>query len=176
MILFVFQLSGLELRVIRSHHRFFYSTCSSGRKLRFSIQNNHCYHDSGREILKFCDLFWILWTAHLTSTGSCQPKGAETLAVEVRQKVFLTRCREVIQKLKDICGGCKISAVSKPAVPNVPKVIPVSGLFDRVQIDLIDMAPDSQRGMSLNISGFRYIMTVVECFSRYCLELTSKRP
>ena len=49
-----------------------------------------------------------------------------------------------------------------------PKMIQISDLFERVQVDLIDMSPDSNPGMRLNISGFRYILTITEGFSRYC--------
>ena len=81
---------------------------------------------------------------------------------------FLKDGKKLAAVLKAVCAGCCLDRQTKASVPYVPRVIKVKNLFERVQIDLIDMAPDSDSELRKNIPEYRYILSIIECFSRYC--------
>lgn len=121
-----------------------------------------------KRVFGFDKCFGLLWKSHLSPSMNCVPKSAKVLAKDFAKTVFFQKARVVATAIKRVCHGCILTLQSKPCLPYVPTPIRVETLMERIQIDLIDLAPDSELKMRLNISSYKYILSITECLSRYC--------
>ena len=119
-------------------------------------------------VLKFKTAFQLMWKLHLTPSHTCAPKRAITLARDFQKKVHFTQAQMLATKIKELCQGCQITRQLNRAVPYIPKIIRVNNIMERLQIDLIDMAPGQELQMRENFGRFRYILSMTECLTRYC--------
>ena len=109
-----------------------------------------------------------MWKLHLAPSQTCAPKRAITLAKDFQKKVYFIQAQRLAMKMKEICQGCQITRRLDRAVPYIPKIIRVNSVMERLQIDLIDMAPGTELQMRENFGRFRYISSMTECLTRYC--------
>ena len=85
--------------------------------------------------------------------------GAETTLKQLKQKYTWKKMRDDIEKWIQKCDTCnrhqKRHIIDHPA-----KTIIVTGLFDRIGIDLVGGLPETS-------DGFKYIMVITEYLSKY---------
>ena len=74
------------------------------------------------------------------------------------------------------CQTCQVNKQILPTVAAPPKPIRSARPLERVQFDLVDMAPSTREFMKENKWEFRYVLAMKDYFSKYCwfFPLTSK--
>lgn len=172
----VLQLSDEENLIIRSPQHLFYSKNSGSRVLRFrrSLQGEkrrlylRTSEGTEKEMLKFSEAYAAVRAVHLLPSGNCAPKSAERWTKLFKATYYYPGICYFAKNIWRVCKKRLIIRKVKDIMPYVPKRIMVAKLMKIVQMDLIDMAPGSILQMRGNIVGFRYVITITECLSRYC--------
>ena len=108
----------------------------------------------------------IVQSMHNHSAGICNPGG-----INVMEKSFSATnfrgIRAVVKSVLDQCNGtCKLSKTLE-TMPPAPRANRTMQVMEELQCDLITIA--SKKGVPpCSDHGFKYILSVKECFSKYC--------
>ena len=99
--------------------------------------------------------------------GVCVPGGINTLVRSFTATYFCKGIRKVVKQMIDNCTGtCKLSKVlntSKPAIV----ANRTASVMEEIQCDLITIT--CKKGLLPSLKhSFRYILTLKDCFSKYC--------
>ena len=99
--------------------------------------------------------------------GICVPGGINTLVRSFTANYYCRGIRKIVQSVLDhCCGTCKLSKTLKTVAP-VPVANRTKEVMEEVQCDLITIV--SKKGViSSKNHDFKYILTVKDCFSKYC--------
>ena len=66
------------------------------------------------------------------------------------------------------CLACQLHT-SFPTISPSPRPIGSYGPFERIQADIVDMAPGKKQSFMTNNRGqYRYILVIKDCFSKFC--------
>ncbi len=122
----------------------------------------------------------ILDGIHKTSTldGSqcCVPMGVNAMNKTFGDRFFYKGIFKQISKYLKNCKSCRINTPLPMTQAAPPKPIRTHWPHERIQYDIIDMAPSKKRSfMKENQWGFRYILTIKCCFSKFCWLFPLKR-
>ena len=105
----------------------------------------------------------------VNGSDTCLPGGINALSKRFNDQFYYKGSYRVIRKFLKDCKTCKINESLPMTQQAPPKPIRSYGPHDRIQYDLIDMAPSKRRSfMQLNPWGFRYILSIKWCFSKFC--------
>ena len=111
---------------------------------------------------------------HSSSSGVCKVVGLNSL---VRQFGLRFHCNGIKQLAKDFlksCPACQLHTFF-PSISPPPRPIRSYGPFERIQADIVDMAPGKKRSfMTNNRSQHRYILVIKDCFSKFCWLIPTK--
>ena len=103
-----------------------------------------------------------------TPSESCKPMGVKALFKAFNEMYFFKGIYNVVTKY---LANCKTCAQNKPiSSTNPPPPVPIRSFrpFERVQFDLIDIATNSRIHLRANPWGYRYILVIKDCFSKFC--------
>ena len=107
--------------------------------------------------------------------GVCVPGGINTLVRSFTAMYYCRGIRQIVKDVLDQCTGtCKLSKALNTVQP-APVAIRTMGVMEEMQCDLITVV--SKKGIMASCThDFKYILTVNDCFSKYCwlLPLQSK--
>ena len=102
-----------------------------------------------------------------TATGVCVPGGINTLVRSFTANYFCKNIRKIVKDMLQNCTGtCKLSKVLDTAKPAIVASRSAC-VMEKIQCDLITIT--CKRGLLHSCShDFKYILTVKDCFSKYC--------
>ena len=110
-----------------------------------------------------------------TNEGICAPGGINTLVRSFTATFYFKGIRKIVREILDHCTGtCKLSKVINTA-PLAPVPNRTMSVMEEIQCDLINIV--CKKGVSPSCRHeFKYILTMKDCFSKYCwlTPLTSK--
>ena len=102
-----------------------------------------------------------------TATGVCVPGGINTLVRSFTANYFCKNIRKIVKDMLQNCTGtCKLSKVLDTAKPAIVASRSAC-VMEKIQCDLITIT--CKRSLLHSCShDFKYILTVKDCFSKYC--------
>ena len=130
-----------------------------------------------RRVLSHSQACDVVMKLHKDSDGkTCKPGGINALVSLFTMTYYYKGIRSVVTKvLKECCGTCKLSKRIETKPPP-PKAIRTMGVMEVVQCDLIFISTSKCLPTS-NKHDYKYILSVKDCFSKYCwlFPLTNKK-
>lgn len=118
----------------------------------------------------------IVRRLHKPEGRACRAGGVRKVFEEFQSRYFLKGCDKLVRKvLRECTGTCQRLKQLKTRQPP-PKLIRTFGLMERVEIDLIEMYSSSSEFVTVADHTFRYILSAIDTFSKYCwlVPLSSK--
>ena len=111
----------------------------------------------------------ILRDIHRRSSESgCQVVGVNSLVKQFSLKFFCNGIKALAKEFLKSCPDCQLHKPF-PTVAPPPRPIRTFGPFERLQADIIDMAPGKKRSFMTNNRGqYRYILVIKDYFSKFC--------
>ena len=139
---------------------------------------HHSYSKCNKELIDCKEVIClenvtdVLTDLHCTKTidgsSSCVPGGINALSKTFNRKFFFKGVfKEIRSFLKD-CESCRVNTTLPSTQLAPPQPIRSFHPHERIQYDLIDMAPRRRSYMKDNPWGFRYILSIKCCFSKFC--------
>ena len=119
----------------------------------------------------------IIRKMHCPNGSACTSVGARRLEKTFSATYFINDARHLVQDTLDKCTGtCKLMKSLGVSAPP-PKPVRTSSIMERVQIDLLQMYGPKSALQYESSHKFRFIFTVMDCFSKYCwlIPLKSKQ-
>ena len=101
-------------------------------------------------------------------SAACVPGGINAMSKAFNEKYHYRGSFRCIREFLKTCKSCKVNNPLSNTQVAPPKPIRSYGPMQRIQYDLIDMAPKSRSHMTNNAWGYRYILSVKCCFSKFC--------
>ena len=121
----------------------------------------------------------VLRSLHYTTapdgTETCCPGGINALSKIFNRTYHYRGNNGLIKEMLRNFKTCKVNNPLPKTQEAPPKPIRSYGPLRRVQYDLIDMAPKSRSYMAKNAWGYRYVLSVKCCFSKFCWLFPLKR-
>ena len=104
-----------------------------------------------------------------SSEGGCQVVGVNHVLVkQFSLEFFCNGIKALAKEFLKSCPDCQLHKFF-PTVAPPPRPIRTFGPFERLQADIIDMAPGKKRSFMTNNRGqYRYILVIKDCFSKFC--------
>ena len=100
---------------------------------------------------------------------TCLPGGVNALSRSFNERYCFKGNYRLIREVLAKCPSCQVNNPLPMTVLPPPIAIRCFRPHSRIQVDLIDMAPKKHRNfMSNNRWGYRYVLTVKCCFSKFC--------
>lgn len=100
---------------------------------------------------------------------TCLPGGVNALSRSFNERFCFKGSYRLVRAFLAKCSSCQVNNPLPMTFLPPPVAIRSFRPHSRIQIDLIDMAPKKHRGfMSNNRWGYRYVLTVKCCFSKFC--------
>lgn len=100
---------------------------------------------------------------------TCLPGGVNSLSRSFNERFCFKGNYRLIRDFLAKCSSCQVNNPLPMTFLPPPVAIRSFLPHSRIQIDLIDMAPKKNRNfMSNNRWGYRYVLTVKCCFSKFC--------
>ena len=128
-----------------------------------------------REVVTLAKGKELVKSMHQRAQGVCNPGGINPLVRTFSSAYYCRRIRSVVQSVLDQCTGtCKLTKTLQ-TVPPAPTANRTTEVMEEIQCDLITIV--SKKGVhQCTDHDFKYILTVKDCFSKYCWlsPLTSK--
>ena len=116
----------------------------------------------------------ILKGIHHSPERGCTVVGLNSIVKQFSLRCFCNGIRQLAKQFLKSCPDCQLHTPF-PTVPLPPCPIRSYGAFERLQADLIDMAPGRKRSFMTNNRGqYRYILVIKDCFSKYCWLIPTK--
>ena len=98
---------------------------------------------------------------------SCMPTGAKRIEKTFNEVYFINDTRSLVHDVLTNCDGtCKQMKVA--GAPPPPKAVTTMMVMERIQIDLIEMYGSRSPLHRSSNHNNRYILSVIDCFSKYC--------
>ena len=109
---------------------------------------------------------------------SCHPMSIKKLVKTFNEKYHYKGINEEAKNYIQQCDTCAENKQLPVTLPPPPVPIRSFEPLERVQFDLIDMAGHRSKHMLDNEWEFRYILSIKDCFSKYCwlFPLSKKKP
>ena len=103
-----------------------------------------------------------------SSEGGCQVVGVNSLVKQFSLKFFCNGIKALAKEFLKSCPDCQLHKPF-PTVAPPPRPIRTFGPFERLQADVIDMAPGKKRSFMTHYRGqYRYVLVIKDCFSKFC--------
>lgn len=101
-------------------------------------------------------------------TESCKPSGVKALVKNFNDIYSFKGINSEVKKYLKNCATCALNKSFLPSHP--PPPIPIRSFhpFHRVQFDLVDIATNARKHLRNNKWGYRYILVIKDCFSKFC--------
>lgn len=116
----------------------------------------------------------ILRGIHRPSEGVCKVVGLHSLVKQFNLRFFCNGIRQLAREFLKSCPDCQLRTPF-PTISPPLRPIRSYGPFERLQADLIDMAPGQKRSfMTKNRGQYRYILVIKDCFSKFCWLIPAK--
>lgn len=149
--------------------KFAFDECKS--KL-YRVQSGHnkevLYESKAREIVQHI---------HRPPGRACRKASIRAVVEEFQSKYFCKGIDKIARETLRNCNGtCKRLQALKTRNPP-PKLIRTYSIMERVEIDLIEMYGPKSPFKDTAQHGYRLILSVVDCFSKYCwlIPLSNKK-
>ena len=114
----------------------------------------------------------ILEDIHYTTVNgvkSCVPGGVNALSKAFNAKFYFMGVFKKIGSFLKACKSCRVNTSLPMTQAPPPKPIRSFRPHERIQYDLVDLASKKKRSfMKVNPWGFRYILSIKCCFSKFC--------
>ena len=126
------------------------------------------YESKAREIVQHI---------HRPPGRACRKASVRAVVEEFQSKYFCKGIDQIARETLRNCNGtCKRLQALKTRNPP-PKLIRTYSIMERVQIDLLEMYGPKSPFKDTAKHGYRLILTVVDCFSKYCwlIPLSNKK-
>ena len=122
---------------------------------------------STRQILTSVRAKEVITAMHCHDGGVCAPGGINALVSKFTAKYYCRGIRSIAKQILDECSGtCKLTKVLQTAPP-VPHANRSMHIMEQVQCDLITVT-SQKGGFSSAQHDFKYILSVKDCFSKFC--------
>ena len=110
----------------------------------------------------------IIRNMHCPNGSACTAVGARRLEKTFSATYFINDARHLVQDTLDRCTGtCKLMKSLGVSAPP-PQPVRTSSIMERVQMDLLQMYGPKSPLKYESGHKFRLILTVMDCFSKYC--------
>ena len=103
-----------------------------------------------------------------SSEGGCQVVGVNSFVKQFSLEFFCNGIKALAKEFLKSCPDCQLHKPF-PTVAPPPRPIRAFGPFERLQADIIDMAPGKKQSFMTNNRGhYRYILVIKDYFSKFC--------
>lgn len=165
----------------RNRNRLFWKGISSKPRYRVSQQSEEAtifyleYTSDGvlipkqpLEVVSREKALDILRGIHCSSDGGCKVVGLNSLVKQFSLGFSCNGIKQLAKEFLKSCPDCQLHTPF-PTISPPPRPIRSYGPFERLQADMIDMAPGKKRSFMANNRGqYRYILVIKDCFSKFC--------
>lgn len=103
-----------------------------------------------------------------TEMESCKPSGVKSLVKNFTEVYSFKGINNEVKKYLKNCTTCALNKSFLPTHPPPPIPIRSYHPFHRVQFDLVDIGTKAREHLRNNAWGYRYILVIKDCFSKFC--------
>ena len=111
---------------------------------------------------------------HSSPSGVCTVVGINSLLRQFCLRFYCNGIKQLAKEFLKSCPACQLHT-SFPTISPPPRPVRSYAPLERIQADIIDMAPGKKRSfMTKNRGQYRYVLVIKDCFLTFCWLIPAK--